>query len=417
MQQIRAVTNHSAEYARTWWWPWAGSIIAGISLVYSEDFTAQMLLSAGRGPGRVTTCRSAIEHIRVWEGENRRLLARAVSLVRPGELRALCVIDTEAFDVVLSVLRDEECDSQEATPVRPRLLDTLQSLGWCNVDAANRADSALALVKRCAGTLKELECRLYDSDDYWSEALAHCTRLESLTFVETFPPAAWLGLSQLHTLLGVELGTVSVAAIAAALPRLHTLGLTTQYGPSVTAAAVAGFFETLLPRLRVFRFSGDWPADGATVMAPAQALPELEELVWEPIDTDDLDVANAFAGAQPVVLCAPCATIVKYAAAGRAGCCGPLSRVRGLRFYDKTPQASDVAAVLQAAPELRTLDGGELGNRLEWRSDPAFAGLVHRRLRSLRFRHSAFRIPELFSARYDELQAHHFPRLRPFVPG
>jgi hypothetical protein len=423
IEQLRAVTNYSAEYARTWWWPFAGSTIAGITLVYSEDFTAQMLLAAGRGPARVTTCRSALEHIRVWEDEGRQLFTRTVSLLRQGELPALRVVDPEAFDVVLSALQDEECDAKYATPapVRPRLLDTLQSLGWCNVDAANRADSALALVKRCAGTLRELECRLYDIDDNWSEALARCTRLESLTFVDTFPPASWIGLSQLHTLLGVELSTVSVAAIAAALPRLHTLGLSTRRGPSATAASVAGFFDTLLSRLRVFRFSGDWPVEVGLPKTPAQALPLLEELVWE-VDNDDLDIADRFAGAQPVMLFAPCATVVKYAAAaaGRAGGCGPLFRVRDLHFYDMAPQASDVAAVLRAAPELRTLDVGTLGYLLAWCSDPSFAGLVHWNLRSLQFQHSVLgapKIQQLIAAQYDELQVHHLPRLRPFVPA
>jgi hypothetical protein len=170
--------------------------------------------------------------------------------------------------------------------------------------------------------------------------------------------------------------------------------------------------------LRVFSFNGDWPVEDGVPKTPAQVLPLLEELVWE-VDKDDLGIAEGFAGAQPVMLCAPCATIVKYAAAG-AGGCGLLSRVRGLHFYDWAPQASDVAAVLRAAPELRTLDVGTLGNRLVWCSDRAFAGLVHRKLRLLQFQHSVFGDPknqELIAAQYDELQAHHCPRLRPFAPG
>jgi hypothetical protein len=407
IEQIRAVTNYSVEYARTWWWPWAGWTIAGIPLVYSEDFTAQMLLAAGRGPARVITCRSALEHVRVWEAENRQLLMRAVSLLRPGDLPALRVVDADVFDVFLPALWDDG----EPEPV----LDTLQSLGWCNAEGFVRADSALALLKRCAVTLNELDCPLYDSDDKWSEALAHCTRLESLTFFDMFPPASWLGLSQLHTLLGVSLGGTSVAAIAAALPRLHTLGLTTHRGPSATAASVAGFFETLLPRLRVFRFSGDWPVEDGMATAPAQALPLLEELNWE-LDIDDLNIADGFAGARPVVLCAPRATIAQYAAAGRAaGGCGPLSRVRDLQFHGATARASDVAAVLRAAPELRTFDLGVLCRRLEWSNDAAFAGLVHRKLRLFRFQ-SCELISELVFAQYDELQARHFPRLRSLMP-
>jgi hypothetical protein len=220
--------------------------------------------------------------------------------------------------------------------------------------------------------------------------------------------------------LGVQLNTVSVAAIAAALPRLHTLGLSTRRSLSATAASVAGFFDTLLSRLRVFRFSGNWPVEqGEMPKTPAQVLPLLEELGWE-ADNDDFGVAEGFAGAQPVILCAPCATIVSYATAGSAGGRGLLSRVRDLYFYDWAPQASDVAAVLRAAPELRTLDVGALDNRLEWCSDPAFEGLVHRKLRSLQFQHSILVAPEiqqLIAAQYDELQAHHFPRLSPFVPA
>jgi hypothetical protein len=82
-----------------------------------------------------------------------------------------------------------------------------------------RAPSALTLVKRCAGTLNELDCHLltYTHDD-WNEALARCTRLESLAHASKFAPAAWLGLSQFHTLLGVDVGVVSISTIIAALP-------------------------------------------------------------------------------------------------------------------------------------------------------------------------------------------------------
>jgi hypothetical protein len=272
----------------------------------------------------------------------------------------------------------------------------------------------LALITQCAGTLKELECpwlRKGEADnDKWNEALARCTRLESLTDASTFAPAAWLGLSQLHTLLGVNLAAVSVAAITAALPRLHTFGAAHYATSGPTAAALAGFFGTLLPRLRVFRFFGDreWPVDDATPAAPVQALlPLLEELVWEPSR-----IVAGFAGAQPVVLCAPYQVVAEYVATRR-----PLSHVRDLRFHGRTPQASDVAAVLRAAPELRQLHGGEVRDYVTWHNDPAFAGLVHRKLRTLRFQsYCRGRLDEkLFDAEYDELRAHHFPRLRTFT--
>jgi hypothetical protein len=46
-------------------------------------------------------------------------------------------------------------------------------------------------------------------------ALARCTRLQSLSSADYY--------AQLHTLRDVDFAAVSAAAIAAALPRLHTL--------------------------------------------------------------------------------------------------------------------------------------------------------------------------------------------------
>jgi hypothetical protein len=208
------------------------------------------------------------------------------------------------------------------------------------------------------------------------------------------------------------LAVVSVAAIAAALPRLHTLGITTFYRSRVSAAAVAGFFETLLPRLRVFRFCGEWPVGDATPTAAVHTpLPMLEELVW-----DSNRMVDGFEGAQPVVLWAPHGDIIKSMTASQAAGSGPLSRVRDLRFYGDAPPISDVAAVLRAAPELRLFLAGRLiQRRLDWRSDPAFAGIVHRKLRLLHLKPFPEHLTEddlQFAAEYDALQAHHFPRLR-----
>jgi hypothetical protein len=144
---------------------------------------------------------------------------------------------------------------------------------------------------------------------------------------------------------------------------------------------------------------------------PSQALPLLEELVWEPTH-----VVDGFAGAQPVVLCAPYDAIAELTTAGQGEGRSPLSRVRDFRCYGGEPQPSDVAAVLRAAPELRQFHAGFVHRPLEWHNDPAFAGLVHRRLRSLRFQSLSRSMPEeIFFASYDELQAHHFPRLRAFI--
>jgi hypothetical protein len=269
--------------------------------------------------------------------------------------------------------------------------------------------SALALVKRCSDTLRELDCCIQEtSGDNWNDALARCVRLESLTHAYSFPPAAWLGLSQLHTLLRVPLDAVSTAALAAALPRLHTLGLTA--GADTPAASTAEFFETLLPRLRAFHFCGpEWPMDDTTAPAPAEAVPMLREFIW-----DSPHVVRGFLGVQPVVFAAPAFIIAIYAAMNSDADRGPLSRVRVLRCFNEIRDAPDVAAVLRAAPGLRILRVGSVWHRLAWRNDPAFAGLIHRNLRFLQFTQE-FGVTEeklLFSAEYDKLQAHHFPRLR-----
>jgi hypothetical protein len=270
----------------------------------------------------------------------------------------------------------------------------------------------LTIVKQSAGTLKELDCRLAVSNDDWSEALSRCTRLELLTSAVTFAPAAWLGLSQLHTLFGVDLTVVSVATVAAALPRLHTLGVTTYSRSRVRSAAVAGFFDTLLPRLRVFRFCGEWPEDDAMPPPAPRPLPLLEQLIWE-----STRMVDGFEGAQPVVLWGPFRAVAKLMQATKieGGSGAPLSRVRDLRFYGEAPEVSVVAEMLRAAPELRLLLAGLAQSRLGWHNDPAFAGLVHRKLQVLRFKPDPEHLTEdalQFSAEYDILQAHHFPRLR-----
>jgi hypothetical protein len=225
----------------------------------------------------------------------------------------------------------------------------------------------------------------------------------------------------LHTLLGVDVAVVSVAAIAAAFPLLHTFGIESRFGVFTAATAFAGFFETLLPRLRAFHFRGSkWPVmheDATTPKAPSQALPMLKELVWE-----SSHVVDGFAGAQPVFLSMFSKALVDFMAAARrdtqAGAEGPLSRLRTLQLDADIFEAENAAAVLRAAPELRHIQGGIVKDRLGWRDDAAFAGLIHRKLRSLRFEafvgsrteKDAFLLNEC-----EQLQAHHFPHLRAVI--
>jgi hypothetical protein len=434
-QGLFVVTSHSAEYIRTWHSP----PLVLPSPGESEHRTAQVLLAAGSGPARVATCQHALQHAPGSSSRNLRLLTRALALLRPGELSTLRVTNPAVFPVVvLALQRSERAAAPTRTPPpvtsQPALKDAapepLRSLGWPKNWGKNTAfalglhgdqftrfrewrrgeASALALVERCSGTLKELDCRVRWSEDKWNDALARCTRLESLTHAYSFSPATWLGLSQLHTVLRVPLRAVSTAALAAALPRLHTLGLTAD--ADTPAASTAGFFETLFPRLRAFHFRGaEWPADDTTIAAPSEAVPMLRELTW-----DSRHVVRGFLGVQPVVFAAPAGIIAIYAAARSDSDAdrGPLSRVRVLRCFNEIRDAPDVAAVLRAAPELRVSHVGNVWRQLAWRNDPAFTGLIHHNLRFLRFTHG-FGVTEeklLFAAEFDKLRAHHFPRLR-----
>jgi hypothetical protein len=134
--------------------------------------------------------------------------------------------------------------------------------------------------------------------------LARCTRLEVLTHVFSYTPAVWVGLTQLHTLHGVDLTKVSIAAIAAALPKLHSLRVS--YYAGGDPAAVAGFFTDVLPRLRLVHFEGKWPPEEAAAVTapPLRQLPLLKELVWRERSPHPT-VLRGFLGARPIVLHAP----------------------------------------------------------------------------------------------------------------
>jgi hypothetical protein len=236
--------------------------------------------------------------------------------------------------------------------------------------------------------------------DKCADALARCNQLTRLTCADRYPPSAWLGLSQLHTLQGVSFYSVSVAAIAAALPRLHTLHASGgRWGDS---AAVAGFYDDLLPRLQSFHFAGWWPEkSGAPALSP---LPLLHDLNWKGSVDDEENwieepraLPNEFYGAQPESLHATLFSIaerlteVEAADGHESGADRFLARVRDLWIGLETFEVSnsDFARLLHAAPQLRRLtvefnreqekiDGAEGEDE-----DSAILEVVHTRLRHL----------------------------------
>jgi hypothetical protein len=251
-----------------------------------------------------------------------------------------------------------------------------------------------AFIERYAATITALDGLPCMTEA--SVVLARCTRLESLTSVSDYTPAVWLGLSQLHTLRGVDLSEVSMAAIAAALPRLHTLTAFRYDVEDEGCASALGFFTDLLPRLRVFHFNGAWPnddeaaAESASLVLP---LPELQELVWRPFDHQA--APRQFLGAEPTILRARHDLITKFVNASRGSrdgpIRGPLARLRELDIikpYDAADplEPSDVARLLLAAPQLRSLRvfHSVYADLLTAAPDgSAFVGLLHTRLRAL----------------------------------
>jgi hypothetical protein len=217
-----------------------------------------------------------------------------------------------------------------------------------------------ALIQQCAATLTELEC--YGLDDDAVRVLPHCRRLESLTFCDIFwkcPPAAWLGLSQLHTLRGVSFCDVPAAAIAAALPRLHTLHL--HHDEEYVDFPVAAFYGELLPRLRSFHLEGRWPTTGEEPeMADVPPLPLLEDLNWR---AGRVNLPRRLMGARPSVLNISGVVLFEWLKTGdiagsdSAASTSPLARVRALtlRIARTLPDAAFMPLLLRAAPQLRQL--------------------------------------------------------------
>jgi hypothetical protein len=95
----------------------------------------------------------------------------------------------------------------------------------------------------------------------------------------------------------------------------------------------------------------------------------------------------------------------------------PLARVRDLCLAvgGGAPDPSDVARLLRATPELRKFTGKRLhGGLNEWLNDPAFAELIHPRLRSIDvgLASNAEPVPIDCAGR---LRRVHFPRLQQLI--
>jgi hypothetical protein len=206
----------------------------------------------------------------------------------------------------------------------------------------------------------------------------------------------------------VDLHKVPIAAITAALPRLHTLEAY-QYAyryPSTESVPVSAFFTDLLPRLRVFQFKGYWPLlpsetdvappdrAAASATAPPPPLPLLEELTWWESGTTQPALVHRFLGARPVLLRGTYEMIAQGLSAQGGVPEEPASNIlaRVCELHVLTGIASvnvsDVARVLRAAPRLRTFRTNEqLCGDTAWLTastaplHPAFVGVVHPRLR------------------------------------
>jgi hypothetical protein len=486
MQRVKAATSHSAAYVRRWlcspdifghhiYVPRGGSCAPAEP--EPERMNARMLIAAGRGPARLPTCEGTLRDGRTkfyhmvavgnedwfladrlrydlrfeeWQDDydvatralrTARLrtarvddfcpvLVRALSLFGPGELRALHVLDVDVLRLVTSLMQTASTGSGPAPHIE-QAMDALCAVhvGGCFSPSPDIGSLATVL-ERHSATITELHAELPARMlEEVSSALACCTRLESLTGAYAHDPAVWLGLSQVHTLRGVDLGKVSFAAIAAALPKLHTLAAFRCEDP----AQAADFFTDLLPRLRSFQFSGSWPEArdeqpaASTNVAP---LPLLQELTW--YFPDDTTAPREFLGAQPTVLHAPYGLISQGWLGGAAidATADFLARVCDLRITTASADAdplnpSDVARVLRAAPQLKKFYNDRVvQSDAPWLAPtapthPAFEGLVHPRLRVFGIARAragdSDRIPDADWAA--PLRRPHFPRLRELVVG
>jgi hypothetical protein len=415
-QRIAAVTNYTLAYFQQWHWAYVRVF---------EVAAAQLLLAAGRGPARVPTCEQTMRRVCVTVVGQENVVAealarRALTLLRPGELRTLRPTDSCVVDFILPALKQQERDQGLS-----QVLASVSAIEWGSY--TNHPEAAFALIERYAGNITELNCQLQSRCEAGDNVLARCIRLESLTNARHYVPSAWLQLSQLHTLRGVNLFVISTAAIAAALPRLHTLGVVAP-PPGVPASALAGFSEDLLPRLQVFEYRGCWPQSpdhqDAALLCQPPPLPHLRtlKLLGSAMHPPPW---TWFMGARPLELDIDAALMISRwlppddlvaAADGAAPC--PFASVRTLKVVARSPALftpTNAARLLRAAPHLEKLMvcvfASEVNVDSSWMAHPAFDELVHLKLNVIRVYGWTPTTP-VTSDSVMRLRQRHFPRLR-----
>jgi hypothetical protein len=218
---------------------------------------------------------------------------------------------------------------------------------------------------------------------------------------------------------------VPATAIAAALPRLHTLHVDHRLPHG--DFQVAPFYDELLPRLRSFHLEGKWPQTReGTEAANMPPLRLLEDLEWH---GRDAKLPCRFMGARPSTLNTSVEDLAAWlhaadgVGADSATVTSPLARVRALtiRLDGPLPVGAFMARLLRAAPHLRQLTF----YAYEWpdvrwvfsdafTSVPARTGVAHAQLRHVAITSSQDTaldgpVPDGCGVR---LRQRHFPRLR-----
>jgi hypothetical protein len=385
-------------------------------------WSALQLMAAGSGPLRAPTCNHTL---RVASGETapgQALLRRALSLVGPGELQELREARTSCVregtcDFIQSMLEHEPLGPHGKRDGAPYDAPVSRALASLRVIEGKDVPLPVAIVQQCAATLTELECYRLSC----GAVLPLCTRLQSLTLSDWngCPPVAWLGLSQLHTLRGVSLPDIPAAAIAAALPRLHTLHLDHRF--IAVEFPVAMFYDELLPRLRSFHLEGRWlETNDEMEEVNVPLLPLLEDLKWW---SWTAKLPRQLMAARPSTLAISDVDLVEWLkVADGAGpesspVTRPLVRLRALTL--RLARRSPMARLPRAVPHLwqLTLHVYEFEHaRHVLSEEPAFTGVIHPTLRRVAITtiHSSadLLVPDDYGVR---LRQRHFPRLRRFT--